>query len=122
MIYIFCFSVKINYHFIYYEVTAQNMAGGKPFGPEVVTLSFRQVFLYFESAIYLRFDLPVRRFLLELASFETFDLEMARMVSGNPHAGEMLDWLQRNTTMLRYDGIQANQDFAAYPSIAILRR
>ena len=48
----------------------------------------------------------VRRFLLELASFETFDLEMARMVSGNPHAGEMLDWLQRNTTMLRYDGIQ----------------
>ena len=82
------------------------MAGGKPFGPEVVTLSFRQVFLYFESAIYLRFDLPVRRFLLELASFETFDLEMARMVSGNPHAGEMLDWLQRNTTMLRYDGIQ----------------
>ena len=88
------------------EVTAQNMAGGKPFGPEVVTLSFRQVFLYFESAIYLRFDLPVRRFLLELASFETFDLEMARMVSGNPHAGEMLDWLQRNTTMLRYDGIQ----------------
>ena len=84
------------------------MAGGKAFGPEVVTLSFRQVFLYFESAIYLRFDLPVRRFFLELASFETFDLEMARMVSGNPHAGEMLDWLQRNTTVLRYDGIQAN--------------
>ena len=87
-------------------VTAQNMAGGRPFSPEVVTLSFRQVFLYFETAIYRRFDLPIRRFLLELASFESFDLEMARMVSGDPHAGEMLDWLQRNTTMLRYDGIQ----------------
>lgn len=28
------------------------------------------------------------------------------MVSGNPRAGELLDWLQRSTTMLRYDGIE----------------
>lgn len=28
------------------------------------------------------------------------------MVSGNPHAGELLDWLQRNTTMFCYDDIQ----------------
>ena len=37
--------------------------------------------------------LPVRRFLLELAPFESFDLEMARMVSGDPRAGERLDWI-----------------------------
>ena len=36
----------------------------------------------------------------------SFDLEMARMVSGNPHAGELLDWLLRHTTMLRYDDVQ----------------
>lgn len=41
-----------------------------------------------------------------MALFDTFNLEMARVVSGDPHAGELLDWLQRNTTMLRYDGIQ----------------
>ncbi|MFX5332409.1 hypothetical protein ABTC54_20125, partial [Acinetobacter baumannii] len=34
------------------------------------------------------------------------DLEMVRMVSGDPRAGELLDWLQHNTTMMRYDGIQ----------------
>lgn len=86
-------------------ITARLMRD-RPFGPDVVTQAFREVFLYFETAIYQRFDLPVRRFLLELAPFERFDLEMARMVSGDPRAGELLDWLQRHTTMLRYDGIQ----------------
>ena len=82
-------------------VTARCMSGGKSFGPEVAVRVYRRVFSYFEDAIYRRFDLPVRRFLLELAPFERFDLEMARMVSGNPHAGELLDWLLRHTTMLR---------------------
>ena len=59
-------------------VTARCMSGGKSFGPEVAV-----------------------RVLLELAPFERFDLEMARMVSGTPHAGELLDWLLRYTTMLR---------------------
>ena len=60
-------------------VTARCMSGGRPFGPEVVARAFREVFSYFEAAIYRRFDLPVRRFLLELAPFERFNLEMARM-------------------------------------------
>ena len=87
-------------------VTARGMSGGKPLSPEVLAQAYREVFLYFETAVYHRFDLPMRRFLLELAPFESFDLEMARMVSGNSHAGELLDWLQRNTTMLRYDDLR----------------
>ena len=87
-------------------VTARCMSGGKPFGPEIVARAFREVFTYFEDAIYRRFDLPVRRFLLELAPFESFDLEMARMVSGAPYAGELLNWLLSHTTMLRYDDVQ----------------
>ena len=87
-------------------VTARCMSGGKPFGTEIVAKAFREVFSYFESAVYRRFDLPVRRFLLELSPFESFDLEMARMVSGDPHTGEQLDWLLNHTTMLRYDDVQ----------------
>lgn len=87
-------------------ITARCMSPGKPWTPELVARVFREVFLYFETAIYRRFDLPVRRFLLELAPFESFDLEMARMVSGDPRAGERLDWLLRYTTMLRYDDCQ----------------
>ena len=87
-------------------VTARCMSGGKSFGPEVAARVYREVFSYFEDAIYRRFDLPVRRFLLELVPFERFDLEMARMVSGTPHAGELLDWLLRHTTMLRYGDVR----------------
>ena len=84
-------------------ITARCMSPGKPWTPELVARVYREVFLYFETAIYRRFDLPVRRFLLELAPFESFDLEMVRMVSGDPRAGERMDWLLRHTTMLRYD-------------------
>ena len=87
-------------------ITARCMSPDKPWTPELVARVFYEVFLYFETAIYRRFDLPVRRFLLELAPFESFDLEMARMVSGDPRAGERLDWLLRYTTMLRYDDCQ----------------
>ena len=87
-------------------ITIRHMAEGQTFGPELVAGAFREVFRYFEMAIYKRFDLNIRRFLLELAPFEQFDLDMARIVSGDPRVGEMLDWLQRNTTMLRYDKMQ----------------
>lgn len=87
-------------------ITARYMSLDKPWTPELVARVFREVFFYFETAIYQRFDLPVRRFLLELAPFESFDLEMARMVSGDPRAGDLLDWLLRYTTMLRHDDRQ----------------
>ena len=87
-------------------VTARCMSGGKPFGPEIVARAFREVVSDFEDAIYRRFDLPVRQFLLELAPIERFHPEMARMVTGDPHAGSRLDWLLSHTTMLRYDDMQ----------------
>ena len=82
-------------------ITARQMSGGKPFSPELVARAYREVFAYFEEAVYNRFDLPLRRLLLELSLFEDFDMEMVRMVSGDPHAGDMLNWLLQNTTMLR---------------------
>ena len=82
------------------------IAAGTPFGSELVAQVYREIYAYFEAAVYRRFDLPLRRFLLELAPFERFDLEMARMVSGDPHAGALLDWLLDNTSMLRYDDRQ----------------
>jgi len=86
-------------------ITAQKMQQGMAFSPELVGQSFQEVFLYFETAIYKRLEAPIRRFILELAPFESFDLELARMVTGNHNAGEMLDWLQRNSCMLLYDNV-----------------
>ena len=87
-------------------ITARLMAGGRPFTMEIAAQAFQEVYTYFEEAVFLRFDLPMRRFLLELSPFESFDLEMARMVTGDPHAGKLLDWLLRKTTMLLYDDVQ----------------
>ena len=41
-------------------ITARCMSPDKPWTPELVARVFHEVFLYFETAIYRRFDLPVR--------------------------------------------------------------
>ncbi len=87
------------------NIIVRYMSGGRPFSKEIVAKGYREVFSYFEAAVYRRFDLPMRHFLLELAPFEQFDLEMARMVSGDPHAGDLLDWLLHNTSMLRCEDL-----------------
>lgn len=66
---------------------ARALAAGAAFGPTLFASTLREVFAYFETEIYRRFDLPVRRFLLEVALFPRFDLELARIVSGNAAAG-----------------------------------
>lgn len=55
------------------------------------------------EAVYRRFDLSIRRLLLELAPFESIDVELARLVSGDNRAGELLGRLQQKTSMLLQD-------------------
>ena len=82
-------------------ILARHMAAGQPYGAELTAQAYGEVFLYFETAVYRRFDLPIRRFLLELSPFERFDLELARMVSGDNNAAALLDTLWRSTTLLQ---------------------
>ena len=82
-------------------ILARHMAAGQPYGAELTAQAYGEVCLYFETAVYRRFDLPIRRFLLELSPFECFDLELARMVSGDNNAAALLDTLWRSTTLLQ---------------------
>ena len=84
----------------------REMANGSPYSPEIDAKVRRELYIHYETAVYRRFDLPIRRFLLEISPFTTFDIELARMVTGDSAVGEVIDWLQRNTSMLQYDGIQ----------------
>ncbi len=79
-------------------------ARGQGYTPAVKQTVRRQMMDYFEGAVYRRFDLSLRRFLLEMSPFEPFDLELARIVSGDSRAGERLAFLQRETSMLLYEG------------------
>ncbi|EKC80238.1 ATP-dependent transcriptional regulator [human gut metagenome] len=45
---------------------------------------------------------------------------MARMVSGDPRAGERLDWIFRYTTMLRYDDCQRFHFWSGFRAFLLL--
>ncbi|MEG0756340.1 MAG: helix-turn-helix transcriptional regulator, partial [Oscillospiraceae bacterium] len=77
-----------------------HMAEGTAYSEVVANQTRQDVFLHFEEAIYRRLDQPTRQLLLDLSPFETFDAELAKMVSGDSHVGERLGYLQRNSTML----------------------
>ena len=79
-------------------------ARGEGYTPAVERTVRRQMMDYFEEAVYSRFDLSLRHFLLELSPFSPFDLELARIVSGDSRTGERLAFLQRETSMLLYEG------------------
>lgn len=84
---------------------AGNLTPNRPLTRELIAATFQEAYRYYETAVYQRFELPIRRFLLELTPFESFDVTMARMVTGNPRAAELLDWLLRYTSMLKFDDI-----------------
>ena len=66
-----------------------------------------ELYLYFDDEVYQRFDLPIRNFLLKVAPFESFDVDMAKMLTGDiVYAGKIVEYLQKYTTMLFYDGLK----------------
>ena len=86
-------------------IIAQRMANGAAYDPETQEAVLHEIYLYFEEAIYRRFDLPMRRFLLDLAPFEEFSADLAKVVSGNVKAGEMLAHVRQNSTMFLRVGL-----------------
>ncbi len=85
------------------SILCRHMAGGASFSATVADAVRREIFAHYEEAVYLRFDLPLRRLLLNLAPFEPITPELAKLLSGDSHAGELLGRIQRDTTMLIFD-------------------
>ncbi len=65
-----------------------------------------ELFDYFDTAIFRRFDAGLRRFLLHLAPYGRFDLRLADRVCGGG-AGELLDRLMGESALLCGDGVDA---------------
>lgn len=83
---------------------AEKMSHGTPYGKKLLEEIKYDIFKYYDEMIFCRFSLPVRRFLLELAPFESFQTELAKMVSGDANAGKIIANIQKKTRMLRFDG------------------
>lgn len=89
------------------SILCRCMAGGVPFSPAVADEVRRALFIHYEEAVFRRFDLPLRRLLLNLAPFEPITPDLAKLLSGDSHAGELLGQIQRDTTMMIFDGLDS---------------
>ena len=81
------------------DILVGHLARGEAFDETTRDLVQREIFLYYEEMVYRCLNLSARRMLLDLSPFKEFDLELARIISGNSRAGEVLGHLQRDTTM-----------------------
>ena len=83
------------------EKFAEKMADGAPYSQKLADEIRFELYRYYDEMVFCRFDLQTRRFLLELAPFEKFDTELAKMVSGDADAGKILAELQKKSRMLK---------------------
>lgn len=88
------------------SILSRKMTGGKPYSSSISERTRQEIYFYFETAVYRRFAPPMRRLLAGLSPFETFDAELAKMVSGDSHVNELLSQLLHETSMLLYDNIE----------------
>ena len=94
------------------SILRRQMAGGAHYDEAMYLSVSRELYTYFDEAIFRRFDKALRSLLLDLSPFESFTAEMAKLVSGDPHAGELLGRLLRETSMVLYERVDV---YRIYP-------
>lgn len=84
-------------------VAVRHLAEGESIGKRFEDEVKQEIYYYFEEAVYNRLELPIRRFLLDIAPFSEFGTELAKMASGSSDAGGILADLLKNSNMLLKD-------------------
>lgn len=87
------------------DILCRKLKDSSTYNVNILNAVKHELFFYFDEVVFRRFEPPMRRLLTSLAPFDSFPNELAKMVSGDPHAGELLGLIQRNTTMLLLDGL-----------------
>lgn len=88
------------------DILCRKLKDGAVYSADILNAVKRELFIYFDEAVYRRFDEPLQRLLVRLAPFKSFRLELAKMVSGDPRVGKLLGIIQLETTMLIYDELE----------------
>lgn len=73
------------------------LSSGEKYGPDTTDAVRHDLFRYYDEAVFNRLDTQLQLLLRELAPFEPFNTELARIVSGSNQAGELLEQLQGET-------------------------
>lgn len=87
------------------DILSRNIIEKGIYNSEVLNKGRCDLFFYFEEAVYLRLNSSIRSLLISLAPFKSFSLELAKIVSGEPRAAELLAIVQRDSTMMNFDGV-----------------
>lgn len=58
------------------------------------------IYRYFHQSVYCRLEVSLRKFILKLAPFEDFDIQLACMVSGEDCAGELVERIRQDTSII----------------------
>lgn len=95
-------------------ILARCMADGQKYGSVMFEAAKRELFVYFDEAVFNRFDKPLRSLLMDMSPFEYFTAEMAKLIKGDSATGELLARLQRETSMLRVHGSERFQIFPIF--------
>lgn len=82
------------------SILCHHMCSGAPYDDTIRSLSRRELFHYLDDFVYRKLEPPVRWLVLRLAPFDAFNEDLAKIICGDNHAGERLEQLRHNTSMI----------------------
>lgn len=86
------------------SIFCRRLSVGEPLDGAMLGTIRHEIYAYFDEMVYRQMSGKLRRFLLSLAPFEQFGMDIARLVSGDSRAGDLLEQLRQDTSMLILDG------------------
>lgn len=85
------------------ELLALRLERGEPCTRTTLDNTRLDLYRYYEETVLRRLDAPTRTLLTQVAPFAPVTLDLARLVTGDNHAGERMAALLRTTSMLQQD-------------------
>ena len=85
------------------ELLAQRLERGEPCTRTTLDNTRCDLYRYYEESVLRRLDSPTCALLMQVAPFEPVTLDLARLVTGDNHAGERLGAVLRSSSMLQQD-------------------
>lgn len=99
------------------KIVCLKLAEGKPLTTETIRDGYRQMFDFFDRQVFSCWSSRIRRLLLSVSFFESFTLELARVVTGDSQVEQTIDQLCRISSFLDHSGedyIIRYEPFRAY--------
>ena len=86
------------------NIICLRLAEGKPLTTETVSDGYRQMFAYFDRRLFSYWDSKIRRLLLSVSFFDSFTIELARVITGDSQMEKTLDHLLQISSFSDKDG------------------